>query len=254
MAKFQEAARVVAQEVLAPMLRKLVLYAPKIASSAQAGQFIHLAAGPNQLLRRPLSIADIDLNKKTITVIYKIIGKGTGNLAAKTADDAIDCLGPLGRPFTVQGVKPLLVGGGIGIAPLLLLAKSLCPRPSEVLMGGRSAEDMIWPPLFAEMCQQVHVTTDDGSAGIQGFTVDLLPALLQEKSFDMIYTCGPKVMMEGIAAIAKQAGVLCQVLLEEYMACGVGACLSCTCATSNGGRAKICTDGPVFWSSEVFDL
>jgi len=244
----------VAHEVLAPTLRKLVLYLPQIAQIAQAGQFIHLAVGIDTLLRRPLSIADIDLKQKTLTVIYKIIGKGTKLLADKKVAESLDCLGPLGQSFILQGDRPLLVGGGIGTAPLLLLAKSLCPRPTEVLMGGRSAEDMIWSPLFADMCQKLHVTTDDGTAGAQGFTIDLLPALLQNNSFDMIYTCGPKIMMAGVARLAKQAGIACQVSLEEYMACGVGACLSCTCAASNGGRVKICTDGPVFWSTEVFEL
>jgi len=254
LAKYQEMARIVTHEVLAPTLRKLVLHLPQIVPLAQAGQFIHLAVGSDILLRRPLSIADVDLNKKTVTVIYKITGKGTKILASKQAGEFLDCLGPLGQPFTLQGERPLLVGGGIGTAPLLLLAKLLCPRPTEVLMGGRSAEDMIWAPLFENTCQKLHVTTDDGTAGVQGFTIDLLPALLQNNSFDMIYTCGPRVMMAGVARLAKQAGIACQVSLEEYMACGVGACLSCTCATSQGGRVKICTDGPVFWSTEVFEL
>lgn len=254
LAKYQEGALILSHEMIAPALRKIVLYAPQMATTATAGQFIHLAVGDDShLLRRPLSIADADSSRKTLTIIYKIAGKGTKQLATRQKGEFIDCMGPLGQAFTLQGEHPLLVGGGIGIAPLLLLAKSLCPRPSEVLMGGRSAEDMIWPALFESVCEKLHVTTDDGTAGVKGVNVELLPDLLSKGNFDMLYTCGPKPMMAAVAQLAKKFQIPCQVSLEEYMACGIGACLSCTCAKTNGGRAKICTDGPVFWSTEVFD-
>ena len=104
---------------------------------------------------------------------------------------------------------------------------------------------------FKDMCSNLHITTDDGTLGSRGVTLDLLPALLQSGQFDMIYTCGPHVMMDGVARLAKEYNIPCQVSLEEYMACGVGGCLSCTCATKDGSRKKVCTDGPVFWAEEV---
>jgi len=137
------------------------------------------------------------------------------------------------------------------LAPLVFLAGALCPRTIEVLMGGRNEEEMFWPPIFNQMCQNLHITTDDGTLGKQGITLDLLPELLQTGKFDMIYTCGPHMMMDGVARLAKEYNIPCQVSLEEYMACGVGGCLSCTCATNDGSRKKVCTDGPVFWAEEV---
>jgi dihydroorotate dehydrogenase electron transfer subunit len=140
----------------------------------------------------------------------------------------------------------------MGIAPLVFLASALCPRPIEILMGGRTLQEMFWADIFSELCQKVHITTDDGTLGTRGFTLDMLPQVLEKGHYDMIYTCGPEVMMRGVAKLAQQFTVPCQVSLEEHMACGVGACLSCTCQASDGKRRKICSDGPVFWSEEVF--
>lgn len=254
MAKFREVACIISHKKLSESLRELVLSAPQIAVSAQAGQFVHVKIDEKQLLRRPISIAGADVQAKTITLIYKIIGKGTVELATKQVGDTLDLLGPLGRPFTIQGKKPLLVGGGIGTAPLIFLAQALCPRPATAVVGGRTAEEMVWPKILVEVCDRIQVTTDDGTCGRKGLCIDLLPDLLTQ-GYDMVYTCGPKIMMEAVARAAKQAGVPCQVSLEEYMGCGLGACLSCTCsAATRKKRVKICTDGPVFFSDEVMEL
>ena len=165
--------------------------------------------------------------------------------------DKIDCMGPLGNGFALTGKRPLLVGGGMGLAPLLMLAKAFCSRPATVLMGGRNEQELFWPNIYAAVCQNIHITSDDGSIGHHGFTVDLLPELLNRDAFDSIYACGPHAMLKGVAEAAACYNVPCQVSLEEYMACGVGACLSCTCESSSGKRHKVCTDGPVFWAGEV---
>ena len=247
-------AQVVENRDLGNEVKELVLYAPEIASQAVAGQFLHIRvanATYHPLLRRPLSISGIDAEAGTVSTIYRIVGHGTACLATLHKNDVVDCMGPLGNGFSILGKRPLLVGGGMGLAPLVCLAGALCPRPMEVLMGGRTKEEMFWTAMFTDMCQNLHITTDDGSLGSQGVTLDLLPELLQTGNFDMIYTCGPHVMMNGVAKIAKEYGVPCQVSLEEYMACGVGGCLSCTCAANDGTRKKVCTDGPVFWAEEV---
>jgi dihydroorotate dehydrogenase electron transfer subunit len=243
-------------EPVTALVKKMVLHAPAIVSQVKPGQFVHVKAAGNShlLLRRPLSIADCNQERGTLTLIYRIVGSGTAQLAALNPGEFIDCMGPLGSGFTIQGEKPLLVGGGMGIAPLVLLGRALCPRPIEVLIGGRTQEDMFWPDLFNDICHGLHITTDDGSLGHRGTTVNLLPAILKQQKIDMIYTCGPRVMMEHVAKVAMQAGIPCQVSLEEHMACGVGACLSCTCAGMDGVRRKICSDGPVFWAEEVLAL
>lgn len=247
-------AKVVENKEIGNQVKELVLYAPEIASQAMPGQFLHVKVANgtyHPLLRRPLSISEIDAEAGTVSTIYRIVGHGTACLAAITTADVVDCMGPLGNGFTLQGERPLLVGGGMGIAPLVCLAGALCPRPMEILMGGRTEEEMFWTQLFTDVCANLHITTDDGSLGSQGVTLDLLPELLQTGKFDMIYTCGPHVMMNGVAKLAKKYNIPCQVSLEEYMACGIGGCLSCTCAATDGTRKKVCTDGPVFWAEEV---
>lgn len=255
MSKILAQARITENTAIAPMVKKMTLYAPAIALQAKPGQFVHIkVCGGSHLLRRPISIADADAESGLVTLIYRIVGSGTAQLALLAPNEVVDCMGPLGRGFELTGDKPMLVGGGMGIAPLLYLSRALCPKPAEVLMGGRSAEEMFWPAEFRQVCQAVHVTTDDGSLGFRGTTLQLLPELLKQRAVDMIYTCGPRVMMEGVARLAKQAGIPCQVSLEAHMACGVGACLSCTCQATDGKRRKICSDGPVFYAGEVFAL
>ncbi len=235
------------------MVKQLTFKAPEIAVQAEPGQFTHIRVADSYqpLLRRALSIADVDRNAGTITVIYRIVGVGTACLAKLPTGAFIDCLGPLGHGFNLECEHPLLVGGGMGLAPLVYLARTLCPRPMEILMGGRTRQEMFWPAIFEKLCQNIHITTDDGTLGIRGVALEALPGLLEKGNFDMIYTCGPRPMMEGTAAIAKQFRVPCQVSLEEHMACGIGGCLSCTCAANDGTRRKICSDGPVFWAGEV---
>jgi len=248
-------ARVVDHRDIGNQVKELVLYAPEIASQAVTGQFLHVRVGNttyDPLLRRPLSISNTDAEAGTVSTIYRIVGQGTACLATLTKDSIVDCIGPLGTGFKIQGKRPLLIGGGMGLAPLIFLAGALCPRPIEVLMGGRTEEEMFWAPMFDHMCHNLHITTDDGTLGSRGVTLDILPQLLDSGEFDMIYTCGPRVMMEGVAKLAKEYHIPCQVSLEEYMACGVGGCLSCTCHTTDGKRKKVCTDGPVFWAEEVF--
>lgn len=247
-------APIIAQEMIANQVNKLTIYAPELANQAAPGQFIHLRVtdGYYPLLRRPLSISSVDKQHGTVSTIYRIVGQGTARLATLKQDDIIDCMGPLGKGFNLECKTPLLVGGGMGLAPLVFLAQRLCPRPIEILMGGRSEQEMFWHSIYDQICRKVHITTDDGSVGQRGFTVDILPDLLEAGIYDMIYACGPRPMLERIAVIAKTFAIPCQVSLEEHMACGVGACLSCTCAGKDNKRKKVCTDGPVFWAEEVF--
>ena len=237
---------------LAPDVRWLVLHSSDLAQQAQPGQFVHIRVGSayDPLLRRPFSICQADPERGTITLVYRIVGRGTVLLSQTKAGDHIDCMGPLGRGFSLECEHPLLIGGGMGIAPLFYLAQRLCPRHVSIVLGGRSKEELYWQDLFTSLCDNIHITTDDGSLGRQGVTVDLLPELLATGNYDQIYACGPQPMLAGVVKAAQTYRVPCEVSLEEHMACGIGACLVCTCETVNG-RKKVCNDGPVFRGEDI---
>jgi len=234
-------------------VKELIVYAPKIAQQAVPGQFVHVKVATGEpLLRRPISISNVNVESGTLSLIYRIVGKGTAHLANLKTNDEVNCLGPLGNGFDLTCERPLLVGGGMGIAPLIFLAQRLNPHTTTVLMGGRNKTEMFWQPMYEGLAKEIHITTDDGSMGTKGFTVSALPDLVKSNQFDRIFVCGPHVMMEAVAKFAKEHKIPCQISMEKYMACGIGACLSCTCASKLGDkRKKVCTDGPVFWAEEV---
>ncbi|HIU64163.1 MAG TPA: dihydroorotate dehydrogenase electron transfer subunit [Candidatus Avacidaminococcus intestinavium] len=245
-------AKVIGQKVLTTDIRQIDLWAPQLAKIAVPGQFVNVEVSRQvaPLLRRPLGIADLNREQGTITLIYRIIGDATKILAEACSGDLINIIGPLGKGFDLKAKKPLIVGGGLGLAPLVYLAKSFCPSPVDILIGGRTEKEVFWRLLFEDLCQGVSVTTDDGSYGTKGNVLALLPQMIEANNYDCIYVCGPEPMMKAVAKFADQAAIPCQISLEKYMACGLGGCLSCSCG-GIGKRLKVCTDGPVFWSKEV---
>ncbi|MBQ8697655.1 MAG: dihydroorotate dehydrogenase electron transfer subunit [Schwartzia sp.] len=221
-------------------------------SQAKPGQFLHIRIYSGDVfLRRPFGIADSDEREGHLTMYYRVAGKGTRTMTTLKRGDVVNCLGPLGHGFSLNAKRPLLVGGGMGLAPLLLLTKHF-QGEADVLMGGRNREELFWEKLFKPYAHNIFIATDDGSLGTKGFTTELLPNILQNEEYDCIYTCGPEIMMRGIAKIATHHEISCQVSMEKRMACGLGACLSCVCDTANEERKKICKDGPVFWAQDVF--
>jgi len=251
--KFIEQARVLTNEALSKDVYRMVVQSPQVVAACSPGQFVmvRLNGTMDPLLRRPLSIAGADLSSGNLTLIYRVVGRGTQQMETLSVGACLDVLGPLGRGFDITGSLLLLVGGGIGLAPLLFAAERRCPQPVEVLAGGRTKDELFWTDLFQQSCKQVHVTTDDGSLGLCGACTDALPELLTKGEYDGVLTCGPRPMMQRVAALATMAGVRTQVSLEEHMACGLGACLSCTCGAADGSSRQVCKDGPVFWSEEV---
>ena len=251
--KIIEQAPVIENSLLASGVFRLVARAPKIAAQCVPGQFVmlRLTRMADPLLRRPLSIAGADSQAGTITLICRVVGHGSELLSLVKPGEMLDIMGPLGRGFALDFARPLLVGGGIGLAPLLFVAGHCCPRPVEVLAGGRTCDELFWADLFRETCSAVHVSTDDGSLGICGTCADALPDVLKNGDYDMILTCGPRPMMRRVAEEAARFGIRTQVSMEEHMACGLGACRSCTCLASDGGARQVCKDGPVFWAEEV---
>jgi dihydroorotate dehydrogenase electron transfer subunit len=244
---------VISNEAVIPAVWKMVLWAPEIALCVQPGQFVAIRkSGGITFLRRPFSVADADPEQGTITLIYRLVGQGTAEMAAMHADEHINVEGPLGTGFSIrQGDKALLVGGGVGIAPLIFLARKL-DRP-VLLIGGKTAEETFWSEFLEPYAEKIYITTDDGSVGRKGFTVQALPDILAENEITGISTCGPMIMMQGVAEIAAKEGIPCEVSMEKRMACSIGVCLGCTFAgKSSGKRYKVCADGPVFPAEEVF--
>ncbi len=229
----------------------LRLETPAVADMAEPGQFVMLSVNERKdpLLNRPLGIADVVGG--CITVIYRVVGQGTRLLTEKKADDYIGIIGPLGKGFDLSAKKPLLVGGGMGLAPLLYVARALSDRPFGVVAGARNKEEMFWPTLFGALCDEVHVTTDDGSLGTKGNCTTVLPQVVRAGGFDAILACGPEPMLKAVAAEAEALEIMCQVSLEKYMACGFGVCLTCTCEGKDGTHLQVCKAGPVFNAEEV---
>ncbi len=216
---------------------------------AQPGQFVQVRLPSNEFtLRRPFGIAAI--NNEQITMFYRVVGSGTEFLTTCKVGDNINLIAPLGNGFDLDGEKILLVGGGMGLAPLLFAAYK--SKSADIFMGGRNSGEVIfWQDEFKNCTDKIFVMTDDGSYGSKGFVTDFLPDNLKSTSYDKILVCGPEIMMRKVAAIAKKFNIPCQVSLEKRMACGLGVCLSCSIDTTNG-RKKICKDGPIFNAEEVF--
>lgn len=211
------------------------------------GQFVQVAANtPGVFLRRPISINDVNYDQNTIDLLIRKAGKGTSTLVALKEGDKLNILLPLGNGFSLDvasGSRLLLIGGGVGVAPLLYLGCKLkeAGHKPEFLLGARSAADLLELDDFAAI-GTVHVSTEDGSMGEHGL-VTHHSAL--EGNIDTIYCCGPAPMMKAVASIARERAINCEVSLENMMACGLGACLCCVENTVKG-NVCVCTEGPVF--------
>lgn len=220
------------------------------------GQFLHIKCGDNRLLRRPISvaIAGWDAPEDLATLIFEVRGEGTRWLSQRKEGDKLDVLGPLGNSFDVSREGHyLLVGGGIGVPPLIMYGECL-QWPRTAVLGFRTKEKA-FPAVvsrFEEHCEKTCLCTDDGTLGRHGFVDGQVRELLeQDNSFTQILACGPRPMLKSVAAVATAFGVPCQVSMEERMACGVGACLGCAIRMKDGSMKHVCKDGPVFHAEEV---
>ena len=237
----------------------------EMAAQTSCGQFVHIKCGHSRLLRRPISICSWD--KTSLRVVFEVRGEGTEWLSRRKAGDALDVLGPLGHGFDVSSKKLLVVGGGIGVPPMLGVAKAAAAAGAEVhaALGFRDQGHRMLTDEFAECCRSMSVISDDGSTGRKGFVTELVEEFLQDTpcaSADcascsgrpvppVVMACGPKGMLKAVAKACAAHGVECQVSLEERMGCGVGACLVCACDMADGSRKHVCKDGPVFNAKEV---
>lgn len=258
-ARFETAASVVAQIQLSHDIFLLTLEAPEIAEASKPGQFcmVRVSTGRcrDPLLRRPLSLHRAGTDG-TVEFLYKRVGRGTELLSRCRPDDTVRLLGPLGQGFkVVPGGASILIGGGLGIAPLLYLGKTLpSAPPSTIILGGRSSGDIPRIERFDELPHKLYVTTEDGTLGHRGLVTELLERELEasENAAATVYACGPLPMMQAVKAITTKAGVPCQVSLEARMACGIGLCLGCAVPQADRADYKhVCRDGPVFEAGSI---
>ena len=248
--KFQ----IVDKKTLAKGIFDITVSCPEIAEEAQAGQFAQVAA-EGFFLRRPISICDIDKNNGTIRLVFEVRGKGTDKISELNKGDNVDIIAPLGKGFKVleKGKKAVCIGGGIGTPPMVGIAKEYGENATTI-SGFRNAAAVILQENFKAQDNKAVLCTDDGSQGIKGFVTDALLEELKTEKPDIVYACGPMIMLKNITKICEENGIYCQVSLEQRMACGVGACLVCACRTVKDGQefnSHVCKDGPVFDSKEV---
>ncbi len=212
---------------------------------AAAGQFVNIKLD-GLYLRRPISVCDREPEK--LTIIYKVVGKGTAQMAALPAGTALSVLTGLGNGYDLakSGDRPLLIGGGVGVPPLYLAAKLLRQAGKSVaaVLGFNTADDVFYEAEFRALGVRTIVTTADGSSGTRGFVTDALPAV---GNYSYVYTCGPEPMLKAVYGAVETGG---QFSFEERMGCGFGACMGCTCKTKYGNK-RICTDGPVLYKEEI---
>lgn len=256
MAKVKETALVASQERLADDVFSMWIETKTITAQTAPGQFISVySRDGSRLLPRPISVCETDREKGFLRIVYRIAGAGTEEFAAYKAGDTIDIFGPLGNGFPLEagakGKKALLIGGGIGIPPMLELARHLeCEK--KVILGYR---DVLFLNEEFLPYGEVFVATEDGSAGTRGNVLDVIKAC--GLSGDVIFACGPTPMLRALKAYAAENHIECYLSLEEKMACGVGACLACTCKSAEIDdhslvhNKRICKDGPVFKAEEV---
>lgn len=252
--KWKEQVRVIHQDKIAADIYSMWFQTEQIAKAAVPGQFVSFYCKEgSRLLPRPISICEVDRKQGQVRVVYRIAGKGTQEISSYAEGTFFEVMGPLGNGYTLKDSKAFLIGGGIGIPPLLELARELeCEK--EIILGYRSGKEMF---LLEELRRYGHVTvaTEDGSAGTKGNVMDAIRE--NNLKADQIYACGPVAMLRAVQTYAKEQGIEAQISLEERMACGIGACLACVCQSkeidehSNVHNKRICKDGPVFDAKEV---
>lgn len=253
MAHRKMTAAVVSQEALAADIYSMWMEAEEIAKEAKPGQFISVYSRDGaRLLPRPISICEIDRENGRLRIVYRIAGAGTAEFSAYKAGDPVEIMGPLGNGFPLTGKKAFLIGGGIGIPPMLELGKQLGGE-AQFVLGYRDGQTFLKDEM--EKYGAVYVATEDGSVGTKGNVLDAIRA--NGLTADVIFACGPTPMLRAIKAYAAENGITCYISLEERMACGIGACLACVCQSkdvdehSHVHNKRICKDGPVFLAEEV---
>lgn len=254
--KYRETARVITQEAIGNGIYSMWLQTTDIGKAARPGQFISVySKDRSRMLPRPISICEAE-PEGAVCIVYRVAGKGTEEFSRLGSGDTLEILGPLGNGFPLErmaeGKKAFLIGGGIGIPPMVELAKRL-PGKKQIVVGYRDARLFLKEDL--EKNGSVYVATENGSYGTAGNVLDCIRENNLEA--DVIYACGPTPMLRALKAYAQEKGIECWLSLEEKMACGIGACLACVCQSkevddhSRVHNKRVCKEGPVFLSTEI---
>lgn len=250
--KYKEQAVIIRQEEISYGVYSMWLKTEQVAGQAKPGQFVSVYCHEgSRLLPRPISICEIDREDQAIRIVYRVVGKGTEELSQMRTGRCLDIVGPLGNGFPLKDKKAFLIGGGIGIPPLLELAKEL-KSEKQMVLGYR--DSMFLQEEFKKQ-GSLYVATEDGSYGTDGNVLDAIRE--NGLNAEIIYACGPMPMLRAVKAYAKERGIECWLSLEERMACGIGACLGCVCKSkerdshTNVNNKRICKEGPVFRAEEV---
>ncbi|MDY4515690.1 MAG: dihydroorotate dehydrogenase electron transfer subunit [Hominisplanchenecus sp.] len=254
--KWKETSRIVGQNRIGKGIYSMWLQTEEIADHAMPGQFISVySRDGSRLLPRPISICEIDKEMKQLRIVYRVAGKGTEEFSQMDVGEELKILGPLGNGFPLSRMEgkntAMLIGGGIGVPPIVELAKQL-DGEKQIVVGYR---DELFLREELEKNGHIHIATEDGSEGTRGNVLDAIRE--QEIQADIIYACGPTPMLRALKAYAEEKGIECWLSLEERMACGIGACLACVCQSkevddhSHVHNKRVCKEGPVFLSTEV---
>ena len=257
--KKKEICTVIRQKEIGDGIFSMWIQTENIGKEAKPGQFVSLySKDGSKLLPRPISLCEIDRENSRLRLVYRVTGAKTGTeeFSRLKAGDTIPVIGPLGNGFPVEkaeGKRAFLMGGGIGVPPILELAKQMQCEKKQIVVGYRNAQKFLKEEF--EAAGELYISTEDGSVGTKGNVMDAIRE--QKLKADIIYACGPTPMLRAIKQYAEENGIECYISLEERMACGIGACLACVCkskekdAHSNVNNKRICKDGPVFLSTEV---
>lgn len=254
--KYQEVCKVISQEEIGKDIFSMWISTENMAKVAVSGQFVSIYSGDgSRILPRPISICEVKEDKSALRIVYRVVGKGTDEFCKLEAGAKLRVLGPIGNGYTLKEEKALLIAGGIGVPPMVELAKQLKANGVKDFAAVVGYRDELFLKETLEKYCKVYVATEDGSYGTKGNVIDAI----KENNLDckVIYSCGPMPMLKALAAYAEENDIEAQISLEERMACGIGACLGCITKTknkdahSNVNNARICVDGPVFDSKEV---
>ena len=256
MAKLKMKSTVIEQKMIADGICSMWLDAKEVAVQAKPGQFISVYSNDkSRVLPRPISICEIDREKGTLRSVDRVVGNGPEEFSKAEAGDSFEILGPLGNGFPIEeakGKKVLMIGGGIGVPPMLQTAKEI--EGEAIIVSGYRNQDLFLKEEL-ESAGTLFIATEDGSVGTKGNVVDAIRE--NQIEADMMFACGPKPMLRALKNYALEKGIPCWISMEEKMACGVGACLACVCQSkdvdshSHVHNKRICKDGPVFLSTEV---
>lgn len=257
---FDEEVSVISNSNVGTNLYILKLAAPRTANAIQPGQFVHINLGQakDHVLRRPFSIYAADPAEGTVDILYQVVGKGTDKISDWEPGSKANMIAPIGQGWRIpDGTKhALLVGGGVGAAPLFMLAEELLRREVavDVVLGASTADALVCRDRYAGLsCSKLACSTDDGTYGHSGFCTSLVEQAIadsKDASYDYLAVCGPEPLMRIVSSMAEEANIRCEVSMERRMACGIGACLSCVVDTIHG-KKRACVDGPIFEAGEI---